>query len=132
MPHPHEDLIRRLYEARAGKDRAAVRALLTDDIRWHDPYPAPFGGDFEGAEAVMEFLFGTLETEMADSGLELHDVVANERHAIALVNWWAVLGGRRIDGREIGVYHLSGGKVTEVWFTTDDKQASDAFFSNPR
>jgi ketosteroid isomerase-like protein len=128
--HPNGDLVRQLYDARRRGDAETVRSLLASDVRWHDPYPPPFGGDFSGADAVVAWMFGSLEKNMEDSGLDLHDVVANDRHAVALVNWWAVLDGRRMDGREIGVYHIEDGKVIEVWFTTEDKQASDAFFSS--
>jgi ketosteroid isomerase-like protein len=129
VDHPNEDVVRQFYEARRRGDSDNVRSLLASDVRWHDPYPPPFGGDFFGADQVIEWMFGPLEQEMEESGLELHDVVANDRHAVALVNWWAVLDGRRMDGREIGVYHIQDGKLTEVWFTTEDKQASDEFFS---
>jgi uncharacterized protein len=132
VSHPNEELIRSLYDARHRGDAAAVRAILHPEVQWHDPYPPPFGGDFSGADAVVAWMFGPLESEMEDSGLELHDVVANDLHGVALVNWWAVLDGGRMGGREIGVYHVEDGKVTEVWFTTEDKQASDAFFSRSK
>jgi ketosteroid isomerase-like protein len=128
MRHPNEDLVRTFYEARAKGDRDGVRRLLAPDIRWHDPYPPPFGGDFAGIDEVVRFLFGPLAYGLEDSGLDVHDVVSNDRHAVALVSWWAVLNGRRMDGREIGVYHIRAGKITEVWFMTEDKPASDAFF----
>jgi hypothetical protein len=35
-----------------------------------------------------------------------------------------------MNGREIGVYHVRDGKITEVWFMTGDKQASDAFLTS--
>jgi ketosteroid isomerase-like protein len=129
VDHRYEEVVRKLYDARRPGDAASVRSLLASDVRWHDPYPSPFGGDFFGADEVIAWMFGPLAQEMEDSGLDLHDVVGNDRHAVALVIWWAVLDGRRMDGREIGVYHIEGGRVAEVWFTTEDKQASDAFFS---
>lgn len=132
VDHPNEDLVRKLYDARRRGDEDVVRSLLASDVRWHDPYPPPFGGDFTGADEVVAWMFGPLDQGMDNSGLELHDVVANDRHAVALVNWWAVLGGRRMDGREIGVYHIRDEKITEVWFTTEDRQASDSFFSRAR
>jgi uncharacterized protein len=132
VDHHNEDLIRRLYDARRRGDADTVRSLLAPDVLWHDPYPPPFGGDFSGSDAVVAWMFGPLENEMEDSGLELHDVVANDRHAVALVNWWSVLDGRRMDGREIGVYHIRDGNVTEVWFTTEDREASDRFFFRPQ
>ena len=129
MTHPNEDLIRRLYDARARGDLEAVREILAPDVVWRDPYPPPFGGTFRGRDALFEGLFSALETDLDASGLELHDVAANDRHAIALVNWWAVRKGRRMEGREIGVYHVENGQVTEAWFMTEDPRASDAFFS---
>lgn len=129
MTHPNEDVIRRLYDARARGDEASIRELIHPDVRWIDPYPPPFGGEFHGIDALFDGLFAALENDLEDSGLELHDVVANDEHTLALVNWWAVRGGRRMDGREVGIYHVRDGKVTEAWFFTEDKAASDRFFS---
>lgn len=78
---------------------------------------------------MLEFLLGALVEEMEDSGIALHDVVAGDRHAVSLVEWWAVLDGRRMDGREVGVFHVRGGRIAEAWFMTEDREASDAFFS---
>jgi hypothetical protein len=30
-----------------------VRAILADDVRWHDPYPPPPGGDLVGTGALI-------------------------------------------------------------------------------
>jgi ketosteroid isomerase-like protein len=98
-------------------------------VQWHDPYPPPFGGDFDGVDAVVRGLFVAIENELEGSGLNLHDVVANDRHAVALINWWASRDGRRMDSREVGVYHIEDGKVTEVWFITEDPQRATEFFS---
>lgn len=37
MPHPNEDLIRRLYAALAARDGAAMGACYADDARFSDP-----------------------------------------------------------------------------------------------
>ncbi len=129
MAHPNEGLVRRLYAARERGDLDTVREILAPDVVWTDPYPPPFGGTFHRRDALFEGLFAAIENDLEASGLELHDVVANDEHAVALVNWWAVRGGRRMDGREVGIYHVRDGRVTEVWFITEDKQASDEFFS---
>jgi ketosteroid isomerase-like protein len=129
MSHPNEELIRRLYEARERRDEREIRRILSADVKWHDPYPPPFGGHFDGVDAVVQELFAAFENELEGSGLDPHDVVANERHAVALVNWWASRGGRRMDSREVGVYHIENGKVTEVWFMTEDPQRAAEFFS---
>jgi hypothetical protein len=79
---------------------------------------------------VLEFLLSTLVEQMEDSGIALHDVVAGDRHAVSLIEWWAVLDDRRMDGREVGVFHVRGGRIAEAWFMTEDRGASDAFFSS--
>lgn len=32
------------------------------------------------------------------------------------VHWWAERGGMRSEGREIAVYRVQNGKITDVWF----------------
>lgn len=125
-----EAIVRAFYEARRNKDRKKVRALLADEARWHDPYPAPYGGDFVGADAIMEFLFVGITTDVDDSGVDLHDVTVSDNHVVTLVDWWTSRKGRRIDGREIGVFHVRERRIYEVWFMTADKFASDAFFTS--
>jgi uncharacterized protein len=125
-----EAIVLAFHEARRRNDRAAARALLAQDARWHDPYPAPYGGDFVGADRIVRFLFDDLQTDIDDSGLDLHDVAVGRDHVVTLVNWWASRKGRRMDGREVGIYHVRDGKITEVWFMTGDQRASNAFFTS--
>lgn len=129
MAHPNEELIRRLYDARARGDDAGVREILVPDLRWHKALPAPFGGDLRGVDAVFEGPFRAYREQLDELRLEVHDVVANDRHAVALVTWRAIRDGRPMEGREIAVHHVEDGKVTEVWFTQEDQAAAQAFFS---
>lgn len=130
MEHPNVELIRRFYEARARGDRETVRAILDEDVAWHDPYPPPHGGDLRGAEAVFRDIFERAsELTKGTTRLRLHDVLANDTHAVALVNWSATYKGRTMQGREVAVYHVRDGRITEAWFYPEDKSASDEFFS---
>jgi len=61
--------------------------------------------------------------------LDLQDVLANEAHAVALVNWSAERGGRQLTGREVAVYHVRDGRVTEAWFHPDDAATVEAFWA---
>lgn len=130
--HLNEALVRRFYAAREHETADEVRSLLASDVHWRDPYPSPYGGEFRGVEAVVGFLFGPLVQEVEGSGLELDDVVANDRLAIAVVKWWTTIGGETMRGREIGVYTISAGRIADVWFVTEDQAAADAFFARKR
>ena len=131
MPeHPHVNLIREFYAARARGERETIRAMLDDGVAWHDPYPPPHGGDLRGAAAVMRDIFDRAgELTKGTTRMWLHDVLANDAHAVALVNWSATHKGRTMEGREVAVYHVREGRITEAWFYPEDKAASDEFFS---
>ena len=130
MEHPNVELIRKFYEARASGDRETLRAILAVDVAWHDPYPPPHGGDLRGAETVFREIFDRAsELTGGTTRMWLHDVLANDAHAVALVNWSATHRGRTMEGREVAVYHVRDGKITEAWFYPEDKSASDEFFA---
>jgi ketosteroid isomerase-like protein len=127
--HPNEMLVRRFYEARARDDREAIRACLHPEVAWHDPYPEPHGGDLRGVDAVFAQIFDAAGELTGGSGrLIPHDVLANDQHAVALVDWSTSLHGRSMQGREVAVFHVDSGLITEAWFYSEDPQAVAEFF----
>ncbi len=129
MTHPSEDLIRRFYSARAEGDRREVRSLLAPGVKWHDPYPPPHGGDLVGVDAVLGDVFDAADAITGGTTqLWLHDVVANDRHAVALVHWSVEIRGRKMESKEIAVFHIESGCIEEVWFYPEDREAAAAFF----
>ena len=52
----HERLIRDFYAARARRDWGAARALLADDVVWHESGTEDYSGDHRGADAVVALL----------------------------------------------------------------------------
>lgn len=130
MEHPNAELLRKFYDARARDDRETIVAMLDEDVAWHDPYPPPHGGDLRGAEAVLSDIFDRAgKLTGGTTRMWLHDVLANDVHAVALVNWSSTYKGRTMEGREVAVYHVRDGKITEAWFYPEDKAASDEFFA---
>ncbi|MDH4066214.1 MAG: nuclear transport factor 2 family protein [Acidobacteriota bacterium] len=125
-----ETLICDFYDARARGDRAAVRSMLADDVRWHDPYPPPHGGDLIGADTVLAQIVdaaGALTD--GTTRLEPHAVAADGVLAVVLVRWSATMRGRTLRGQEAAVYRVVDGRIAEAWFHPADPEASDAFFT---
>ena len=127
LEHRNAAVVRALYEARGRGDLQAAAALLAPDVEWHEPYE--FLGDIHGREAVVEALREAVEATAGSFHIDLHDLLANDEHTVALVTWSAVRDGRAMEGREIGVYHVRDGLVREVWFTANDPEAVTDFFS---
>lgn len=126
MTHPNEQTVRELYAARERGDLDRVAELLAPDVEWHEPYH--FLGDIHGRERVLETLREAVEATHGTFHIGVHDVLANDEHTVALVEWSAQRDGRDMRGQEIAVYHLRDGVVTEVWFTANDPDAVDEFF----
>jgi ketosteroid isomerase-like protein len=126
VTHPNEQIVRDLYDAREAGDLERVSELLAPDVEWHEPYE--FLGDIHGREHVIETLREAVEATHGTFHIDLHDVLANDDHAVALVHWVAQRDGRDMQGQEIAVYHITDGVVTEVWFTANDPNAVTEFF----
>jgi ketosteroid isomerase-like protein len=129
MAHPNEDLLRRGYEAFAKADMPAVQAFFADDIAWHVPGRSPLSGDYKGAQEVLGFLGKSMEQTQGTFGLEVHDLLADDEHGVALVVARGQREGKSLEDRQVHVLHVQGGKVTEFWAHPGDQYAVDEFWS---
>jgi ketosteroid isomerase-like protein len=129
MAHPNEDVLRRGYEAFAKADMPAVQAFFADDIVWHVPGRSPMSGDYKGAQEVMGFLGKSMEQTRGTFGLEVHDLLADDEHGVALVVARGQREGKTLEDRQVHVLHLREGKVTEFWAHPGDQYAIDEFWS---
>jgi ketosteroid isomerase-like protein len=129
MAHANEELLRRGYDAFAKGDIPTVMGLFDENIVWHVGGRSPLAGDYKGHEEVMGFFGKIVELSGGTFSIELHDVLANDEHAVALVRARAERNGRRLDTTEVDVFHVSNGKVTEFWAAPTDLYAEDEFWS---
>ena len=128
MAHPNEDLVRKGYGAFASADMATLDELFADDIVWHSPGRNRLSGDFVGKEAVFGQFAQVAELTGGTFSLEIHDVLANDTHAVALIRAKGERQGRRLDDDSVQVFHIANGKVTEQWLQPGDAYASDEFW----
>jgi hypothetical protein len=127
--HPNVALTRRGYEAFAQGDLAALSELIADEVTWHVTGAGPLSGNYHGRDEVFGF-FGRLAEETGGTfRLDVHDVLANDDHAIALCTLSASRGGKSVEVPVANVSHIRDGKVTEFWDATSDPQASIDFWS---
>ena len=95
MAHPNEDLVREGYEAFGRGDIEALQSrFFAPDIRWHFPGRSPFAGDYTGVAEVLGWLGRSAEASGGTLRVELHDVIGNDEHVVALVNVRAERGAR--------------------------------------
>ena len=121
--HPNAALVRNLLAGLDSGDEETLRSVFADDVVWH----------MIGGQTVVGF--DELASAMGRAGgqfsieTEVHDVVGNEDHVVALVTATATAGDQTFTYRTAEIVHVVDGKVTERWAFSDDTQAINEFFS---
>jgi hypothetical protein len=95
---------------------------------WHAPGRSQLSGDFEGKDAVFGEFQKVFEMTGGSFKLDIHDVLANDEHAVVLVHASGQIGDRSLDQNAVQVFHIKDGKVTEQWLHPDDLYANDEFW----
>jgi ketosteroid isomerase-like protein len=121
--HPNATLARAGVDALNRGDMAAQADMLADDVVWHEiGNPEPV----RGKQALIE-RFSAIP-EGGSITAEVHDVVANDEHTIALVTATASMGGKSLTYRTAEICHVRDGKITERWAFSDDTARIIEFF----
>lgn len=120
--HPNAQIAREAIAAMDQGDFATAAGFLADDIRWHY-----IGGTepIVGRQAMVDGIGGgggwTIKAEV-------HDVVANDTHVVALVRAHAERAGKTLDYDTAEIMHVKDGLVTERWAFSDDTARIVEFF----
>ncbi|HXR27275.1 MAG TPA: nuclear transport factor 2 family protein [Candidatus Baltobacteraceae bacterium] len=120
----NESVARQVQDAFEAMDMARLDALIADDIVWHEI-------------GVAEPRRGKAALRAAAPGggadykvtAKLHDIVASDDHAIALVEATATRRGKSLTYRTAEIYHIRDGRIVERWAFSDDTAAITAFFA---
>jgi ketosteroid isomerase-like protein len=128
--HPNVAVVRRAMQAmnemdmsKANEEMAVVDAFMADDIVWHEIGRAePRRGKDELRATMSEFSDTTIK-------YDLHDVIANDEHAIALGTATATRNGKTLEYRTAEIFHIRDGRAVERWAFSDDTAAIIAFFA---
>jgi uncharacterized protein len=129
MAHPNEELLRRGFDAFATGDVDTLRQLFDQDAVWHVPGRSPLSGDHRGLDAILGFLARTMELTGGTFRADVHDVVADDEHAVAIYVTRGEREGRTLESRDVLVSHVRNGKLAEAWLLSADLYAVDEFFS---
>jgi uncharacterized protein len=123
--HPNVARIRDGYAAFAKGDFAVLTDLFAEDLVWHVGGRSQLAGDYRGRDAVFAFFGRLMEVTEGSFRLDVHAVLADDEHAVALVVGTASRGGRSVTDNAAHVLHMRDGKVTEYWNATTDQYAFD-------
>jgi ketosteroid isomerase-like protein len=126
--HPNAAVIRSAYEAMSKGDVPAFAALLDDDITWYES-TAGMEGVYRGRDQVLAFLGQVFQQAGMQMSVSVHDILANDDHAVILHESTLTFGNRSHTGQYADVYHLRDGRITTHWHLAVDPRADAEFAS---
>lgn len=128
--HSNVDRLKTGYQAFSSGDMDALGKRFSDDVVWHVSGDNPLAGDYKGKEEVFGFFGRILQETNGTFKTEVHDILANDEHGVALVRISAERGGKSIEQNVVHVFHLNDqGQSTEFWAFPEDSKAADEFWS---
>jgi ketosteroid isomerase-like protein len=121
--HPNAKILREMAEQMDSGDMEAAMSVLADDVVWHEiGRTEPTVGKQALAQRYAESV-GDFEVDA-----KTHDVVANDEHAVQLLDVTARRAGKTLEYRTAEIYHMRDGKITARWAFSDDTARIVEFF----
>jgi uncharacterized protein len=107
-------VMRRGYEAFAKGDIETLKRLFSTNADWHQAETGVLRGKYRGAQSILEF-FGQLAHETQGSlRVEPETMAASGDHVFVLERVTGKRKGKSLDTKDVLVFKLDKGIVTEV------------------
>jgi hypothetical protein len=126
--HANVERLRAGYAAYSSGDTETLNGLFADDIVWHITGRSQLAGVYSGKEEVFGFFVKLMELSGGTVRLEVHDLLANDEHGVALVTGSASREGSDFSGQDVHTFHFADGMVTEFWDSPLDQYGADEFW----
>ena len=114
------ELIRRYFDA-VRTDHSQTAALYAPDATLHYVGRHILGGVYHGPQEILDLFGRSREAFRGTQRLELHDVVAGDRHAVALLKGSAERDGKHVEWQRVVVFHVQDGLIHEQWIHDSDQ-----------
>ena len=128
--HPNAARVRAMFAAFASRDLATIQAAIPEHAVWHFPgRRGKLAGSHRGRDAILGFFMNVAGLSGGTFHLDLIDVVANDRHAVALFRGHGERDGKVLDNPTCLKMRIDAGAIVEVWEFVWDLYTVDEFWS---
>ena len=103
------ELIRSYFDA-VRTNHSQTATLYAPNATLHYIGRHVLGGVYHGPRELLEVFRRSREAFRGTQRLELHDVVANDRHAVALLKGSAERDGHHLEWQRVVVFHVQDGQ----------------------
>jgi ketosteroid isomerase-like protein len=122
--HPNAKLVREMIDDPVKTEVAFV----TDDVEWN--FIGPIPPLHSKAELEARYSRGSNGPAFEQIDQKTHDVIANDTHAVALLETTFRKGDETFTYRTAEIYHVRDGKISARWAFSDDTEAINRFFGS--
>ena len=106
-------VVKGAYEAIARGDVPAFLGSFADDIAWHEAEGMPYGGVYQGPDAIAQNVLGPLVTDIPNFAVTPEEFIASG-DTVAVVARYTGTGketGRELNLNVVHVWDVRGGKI---------------------
>jgi hypothetical protein len=129
MKHPHALLLEKLYADFAKGDLASVLSACADQMTFQIPGKSRLAGKYTKETFVKDFAMKMGELSAGTIKLEVHDILASDRHAVALSTDHLTRGGKTVEYRTAHVWRFENGKPVAFYEYPRDLYQFDDIWS---
>lgn len=128
MAEPPELVMQRYCIAWQQGDFATVVASWDDDVVAHIPGRNIFSGTYTGKPAVIDISLRT-QKFAPRYPVDIHDFLVSDHHGVVLARERAARGAESLEVNRVYMFHIAGGKITEISVFEHDQTTVDRFYS---
>lgn len=129
MSHPNAVLLEKIYQDFSAGNIPAVLAACADEITFQMAGKSKVAGRFSKANFATAFVGPMMELTDGTLKVEVHDILASERHGVVLASEHMVRKGEKVQLRTVHVWRFENGKPVAWYEYPRDLYAFDAIFS---
>jgi ketosteroid isomerase-like protein len=130
MPaHSNADVFKQLYIAFTNGDMDRLAELIAPDVVWHVPGNNLISGTYTSRDAIFECFGKMFEMSNGSYRPQLHDILANDEHTVALLHAVGRHGDKTLDQDYAFICHIRDGQIAELWEAWTEGPAWNDFWS---
>jgi uncharacterized protein len=126
MQHPNAKILEKIYNDFAKGDIPAMLAACDDKVTFEVKGKGKLAGKFTKADVGQKFFGKIAEIAGSDYKLEVHDILASDRHGVVLVSGVVNRGGEKHSLRAAHVWRIENGRPVAWYEYPRDMYAFDA------
>lgn len=129
MIHPNAVVLNKIYADFSKNDFKSMLAACADEMTFQVAGKSKLAGKFSKHTFEQNYITPMMELSGHTLKLEVHDILASDRHAVALASQTLVRDGKTVQMRTAHVWRFENGKPVAWYEYPRDLYAYDALFS---